>query len=205
MYALDDTLCLKVYKSLVTSDGLSTTEIGILESVGEHPNLISGVGRVKCVEGEGVLMKRIGREFKSLGCPPNFDTITRDVFVNRFEVGNVLMVLKGIASALVYLHSRSVCHGDLYAHNIMYSQDHVYLTDFGAAFSYKGLSSILSFQIEKIEVRAFGCLIDDLFVRCDGDERVLKSLGELRDACILGNVQDRPSFTEIFKTLNSIK
>ncbi len=60
-------------------------------------------------------------------------------------------------------------HGDLYAHNILCSPDgSPLLTDFGAASFVKGRvgsglhSSVRADLLEKLEVRAFGCLMDDM-------------------------------------------
>ena len=57
-------------------------------------------------------------------------------------------------------------HGDLYAHNILCSVDGTpLLTDFGAASGRVGAglhSSVRADLLEKLEVRAFGCLVADM-------------------------------------------
>jgi serine/threonine protein kinase len=51
----------------------------------------------------------------------------------RFTVDQVLTIAGGIASALAYLHSLHICHGDVYAHNILLDAEtgHTTLCDFG--------------------------------------------------------------------------
>ena len=55
-----------------------------------------------------------------------------------FPLPAVLSICTGLASALAYLHAQQLCHGDVYAHNILYCPDsqHAVLCDFGASFRY---------------------------------------------------------------------
>lgn len=119
-------------------------------------------------------------------------------------------------------------HGDLYAHNILCSPDGTpLLTDFGAASFVKsqvgsGLhSSVRADLLEKLEVRAFGCLVDDM-MGCMYEEegekndqfgvtvgtevrvRVLLRLRELHNRCFLTDVEARPDFANIFQELEAI-
>jgi len=82
-------------------------------------------------------------------------------------------------------------HGDLYAHNILIDEKYqTYLGDFGAASFYDTKSS----QFERIEVRAFGCLLDDMLQLCDEKS---ESLIALRDQCLSENIKKRPRFCEM--------
>jgi RIO-like serine/threonine protein kinase len=51
----------------------------------------------------------------------------------RFTAQQVVGIAAGIASALAYLHSLQICHGDVYAHNILLDAKtgHSTLCDFG--------------------------------------------------------------------------
>ena len=50
----------------------------------------------------------------------------------RFTLSGMLKISRGVASALEYMHSLHMCHGDVYAHNILVDQDnHPVICDFG--------------------------------------------------------------------------
>ena len=51
-----------------------------------------------------------------------------------FPLAAVTSICRGVAAALAYLHSKRVCHGDVYAHNILYDPEthRAVLCDFGA-------------------------------------------------------------------------
>lgn len=51
----------------------------------------------------------------------------------NFTLGEARSICGGIASALAYLHAKRICHGDVYAHNILYDPEtrHAVLCDFG--------------------------------------------------------------------------
>ncbi|GFH08814.1 protein kinase domain-containing protein, partial [Haematococcus lacustris] len=63
----------------------------------------------------------------------------------QFSLQQVLAIGTALSSALAYLHARCICHGDVYAHNVLWSPatagcpglDRITLCDFGASFSYK--------------------------------------------------------------------
>jgi serine/threonine protein kinase len=135
--------------------------------------------------------------YQILGNPPSFATCTRDTFPigTSFSYTTILGVLQSVASACAHLHSpsgkrrRGIMHGDLYAHNILLHRglNHVLLTDFGAAsfkphfsrsdeptspsrINFDGVRSSaaeLSLRLEQLEVRAFGCLVDDMLTFAD--------------------------------------
>jgi hypothetical protein len=51
-----------------------------------------------------------------------------------FALDAALSICRGLAAALAYLHSLRICHGDVYAHNVLYCPDsrRAVLCDFGA-------------------------------------------------------------------------
>jgi serine/threonine protein kinase len=86
-------------------------------------------------------------------------------------------------------------HGDLYTHNILVNAvGDAVLSDFGAASFYQVGSAV-----EGLEVRAFGCLLEDLLDRCSRDEspEVLQHLRALQQRCLQPTTSSRPRFHEI--------
>ena len=66
-----------------------------------------------------------------------------------------------------FLHSKQVCHGDLYAHNTLYDSDaNIIVGDFGAATIYQMLNDKQQKQIKRIEARALNYFIEDLLSVC---------------------------------------
>jgi serine/threonine protein kinase len=151
-------------------------------------------------------------EYTVLGNPPSFDSITRDTYPTDkvFSSDFVLAVLKGISSAAVHLHQCGILHGDLYAHNILSKQNgNVLLTDFGAASLVSDVfDKEIAGKLEKIEVRAFGCLIDDLMSRINvstgSQQHILEELRQLQNVCMLDSVDSRPTFREIHTRLENL-
>lgn len=72
-----------------------------------------------------------------------------------------------------YLHERSICHGDLYAHNVLVDEETgaAVLCDFGASFFYPSeRHDRNNFVLEGVEVRAFGIMASDMARRTEGCE-----------------------------------
>lgn len=190
-------VALKLFKGAITSDGYAHDEMNACMSTGEHPNLIKVLARIKGNDKLGLLLEYIPDIYKNLGLPPNFETCTRDTFHEgkTFSIETIREVAKAIASSAAHLHSRGMMHGDLYAHNILINDDdHCYLGDFGAASFYKPHQK----EFEKIEVRAFGCLLEDTLALCsckEGKEYAI--LEKLRARCMNEDRNQRPFFAEI--------
>lgn len=197
-------VAIKIFKGEVTSDGLPVDELQTCISAGKHSNLVPLLAKIKNhSEGkEGLVMELISSDYTNLGNPPSFETCTRDVLNPNvyYSVNQVLTILKSVASVGVHLHKRGILHGDLYAHNTMVNQDgNALLGDFGAATFYNVNSENASL-IERLDVRAFGCLIDDLLGRVRVEEDDLKTieiLKELCEKCWLEEVENRLGFEEI--------
>ena len=111
--------------------------------------------------------------YESLGLPPSLETVTRDTYREGSSFGGreIRAIALSIGAALEHVHSRGLCHGDLYAHNILWSAPSrsAKLSDFGAAFYY-GRASADGAAYERIEQRAFGVLLGELLARHDGSE-----------------------------------
>jgi len=72
--------------------------------------------------------------------------------------------------------------------------------DFGAASFYAADDSAIADGLERLEVRAFGCLLEELLERCNSspnDSRVLSLLNDLKSACLSDESKQRPFFDEI--------
>lgn len=190
-------IALKLFKGAITSDGYAHDEMNATISTGEHPNLIKVLAKLSGDDRLGLVLEYIPDMYRNLGLPPDFETCTRDTFAKEtsFSIETIYAVAKGIASASAHLHARGLMHGDLYAHNILINDDnHCYLGDFGAASFYEPHCK----EFERIEVRAFGCLLEDMLFLCPTKEGTLYSmLEELREQCMNETVEERPLFSEM--------
>ena len=194
-------MALKIFKGEVTSDGLPSSEMAAAMHAGAHANLIPVLGRLTehPARVEGLAMQLIAPEFSSLAGPPSLDSCTRDVYAPnaRFDPASMRRLASGIASAVQQLHQRGISHGDLYGHNILHnSHGHAYLGDFGAA-SFFDPASTQAEALQRVEVRAFGCLLEELIERSDAAQ----ALHPLRDACLGDAPASRPLFDEIEQTV----
>lgn len=164
-------VAVKMFKAMSKgSDGNSEDEANI-NSLIDTPYAISALGVIPAPEGEGkykgMVMQLINGTYP-MGTVPNFQTVTRDEgaapHATNLSTQQVMSAIWNIASALDYIHTTvGVCHGDVYLHNILRDGKGVArLSDWGASFVYDRTSDIAS-EIEKIEVLAFGRLVQDLF------------------------------------------
>lgn len=67
---------------------------------------------------------------------PNFQSLLRCRWKagKTYAVQFVTQVAIGVASALEYLHTHSICHGDVYGHNVLVDHHgHAVLCDYGMA------------------------------------------------------------------------
>lgn len=202
-------VAVKVFKGAVTSDGLPEDELQAFIAAGTHEGLVRIVGQISGhPDGrKGIVMELIDTGFYNLGMPPTFDTCTRDVFATgrQLTVRQVLNIASVMASVARHLHSRGIMHGDLYAHNILVDdQGNALLGDFGAASVYDRSDSHIAFALERIEISAFGCLLDDLLQLCTNEHQtdVIAQLTVLRDACMAEDVSSRPSFEYVCSVID---
>jgi hypothetical protein len=202
-------VALKLFKGAMTSDGLPHSEKTACISAGAHPNLITVHGKVigHPYGLSGLIMSLINPVFRNLANPPSLDSCTRDIYADdaQFTLSAALHIAHGIASAARQLHDHGIMHGDLYAHNILHNgEGGCVLGDFGAASFYSTLDKHSAEALQRIEVRAFGCLLEELLERCVAageDQDTLKSLLSLQANCTQVNNAARPLFTEILQIL----
>ncbi len=204
-------VAVKLFKGAVTSDGLPHCEMAASLAAGTHPNLIRVLGRVADHPSgmPALVMELIDPTFANLAGPPSLDSCTRDVYPAglSFTPATVLAMAQGIAAAAGHLHERGIMHGDLYGHNILHSlqgKGRVLLGDFGAASCYDRTECVLAEGLERIEVRAFGCLLDELLARCQPQSEALQDLALLARACLCEQVLQRPSFAQISARITAV-
>ncbi|RFP18295.1 MULTISPECIES: leucine-rich repeat-containing protein kinase family protein [unclassified Duganella] len=201
-------VAVKMFKGAVTSDGLPRCEMTACVSSGEHPNLIPVLGEVHDhPEGaKGCVMPLIDPGFGNLAGPPSLDSCTRDTYPDskRFSPAELLRIAGGIASAARHLHGRGIMHGDLYGHNILHcDQGRSLLGDFGAA-SLFAPDAPYAAGLQRLEVRAFGHLLDELMARCELPIAQQAALTELQTACVQTDPVARPSLADVEQRIASI-
>jgi hypothetical protein len=201
-------VAVKVFKGNVTSDGLPEDEMNTFIAAGAHPGLMQLTGQIAGhPEGrKGLIMELIPEYFYNLGIPPSFDSCTRDIFKDGFNltVEQALKIAATIASVAAQLHSKGILHGDLYAHNTLVDgEGNTLFGDFGAASFYDKTDTKVAWALERLEVSAFGYLLDDLVGLCNKAEQhdVLIKLKMLSDMSIVADVSSRPGFQYLYNKL----
>lgn len=210
--ALPQAVAVKLFKGEVTSDGLPHSEMAACISAGAHPNLIPVLGKITHhpAATNGLVMELIDPQFSNLAGPPSLASCTRDIYdpAARFELRAVVRIAHGIASAAAHLHRRGIMHGDLYAHNILHDDHgHALLGDFGAASFYDPRDITPGDALQRLEVRAFGCLLEELIDRCDApthERRAMDPLADLKTRCLSEAANSRPLFTDIVHVLQPL-
>lgn len=209
-------VAIKIFKGEITSDGLPADEMAASLAAGCHDNLVNVLGKLSNAPEEklGLVFSFIPPHYKNLGQPPDFDTCTRDTYSANasFSLPVILRLTIGIASAAAHLHAEGIMHGDLYAHNILVDETgHSLLGDFGAASFYDPSDVVKGQALERLEVRAFGCLLEDMLDRCTLQEeesehyKAVESLRGLQQECLNQVLSQRPRFTEIGERLTSVE
>ena len=93
-------------------------------------------------------------------------------------------------------------HGDLYAHNILHTPEgDALLSDFGAAAFFDVNDAALARGLEKLEVRALGCLLEELAAQCDAQHASVIQLKALAHQCLVDTPAKRPSLAEVCTAL----
>jgi Protein tyrosine and serine/threonine kinase/Leucine rich repeat len=230
----EQTVAVKLFKGTVTSDGLPECEMAACMHAGVHPNLVSAMARVTehPENKQALVMPLIAPEFGNLAGPPSLDTCTRDVYLadKRLDWPATLGIAKAMTSATQHLHARGIVHGDLYAHNILHTaQGDALLSDFGAAAFFDVNDAALAQGLEKLEVRALGCLLEELAMQCNAaplqsgagaeaeakaetSHRVttplhtsqLQALTQLAQQCLHDKPVKRPGLAQLFAELEAL-
>lgn len=203
-------LALKLFKGDVTSDGLPEHERAASLAAGVHPALCTPCGTlVGHPQGaQGLLLPLLGAAFVNLASPPSIDSCTRDVYAPglRLYAHLALKVAQQIAQAVAHLHQRGVVHGDLYAHNILWNPatGQAMLSDFGAATLLPDVSSTECSALKALDLRAMGCLLEELAAVVDlvGSEGTMHAeLTTLAQACMVAVPKERPTIGHVVARL----
>ena len=203
-------MALKLFRSAVTSDGLPEHEMAAGQAVGQHPGLCTPVAVLQGhPEGTvGAFLPMIPSGHRLLAGPPSLASCTRDVYPPDWRIGaqQAWRLLSDTAEALAHLHHQRVMHGDLYAHNIFFdpATGQSLLTDLGAAAVLRADATVPARALLALEVRAFGCLVEELGHRMDvppGDPLHAMMTG-LAASCMDTDPRARPSMAEVSRQLS---
>ena len=199
-------MAVKLFKGAVTSDGLPHSEMAACLAAEPHANLTRVVGPLRQETGQpdGLLLELIEPRYQVLAGPPSLASCTRDVYApeRRFRADEALLIARGVASAVAQLHRSGILHGDLYAHNLLVdATGDCLLSDFGAA-SFFASESAEGLALQRLEVRAFGCLLEELLQRSDAS--LTEALEPLLQRCLHSEPGQRPLFAEISRALQDV-
>ncbi|RAK70584.1 leucine-rich repeat domain-containing protein [Hymenobacter edaphi] len=203
-------VAVKLFKGAITSDGLPRSEMDAYISAGRQASLIGVEGQITGHPAgtEGLVLTLISPRYGNLAGPPSFATCSRDVYDadTRFTLPAALRIAAGIAGAAAHLHAQGITHGDLYGHNILVEPGgHALLGDFGAASFFEPTDVATAQGLQALEVRAFGCLLEELLERCDpasaAEQAALEPLWALQRQCAQPEVAARPTFAAIERAL----
>ncbi len=205
-------VAVKMFKGALTSDGLPRSEKAASIAAGKHPGLIPIIGKISehPEQTPGLAMSLIDPSFRNLAAPPSLASCTRDIYADelRFSLPVALNIAFGIAAVAEHLHAQGIMHGDLYAHNILWDDaGDCLLGDFGAA-SFLPPDTQQAEAMQRIEVRAFACLLEELITRCktaSNNTAPLNAMHALQQRCDSKHVSSRPLFAEIHRTLGKIE
>ncbi|QCB44806.1 lipopolysaccharide kinase InaA family protein [Hydrogenophaga sp. PAMC20947] len=197
---------LKLFKGAVTSDGLPEHEIAGSLAAGPHPALCTPVAELQGhPEGTpGMLLPLIPSTHTVLAGPPSMVSCTRDVYAAGFQLSATLALAlaRQVVGGLAHLHARGVMHGDFYAHNILWNADSgdALLSDMGAATVLPASPPTLRRDFLSLEVRAVGCLLEELVQHVpvdDSDATSLRLLSQAAEACLSLDPAVRPALADL--------
>ncbi|MEM1241485.1 MAG: leucine-rich repeat-containing protein kinase family protein, partial [Cyanobacteria bacterium P01_H01_bin.26] len=205
-------VAVKLFKGEITSDGLPLDEMQACIAAGTHPNLVNVLGKLsQPIDSKaGLVFSFISSDYTNLGGPPSLASCTRDTYSPDaiFTLPVILQITQGIASAVAQLHTQGIMHGDLYAHNILVNnQGESILGDFGAASFYNPADQMTGPALERLESRAFGCLLEDLLDRCGSNAKGNEAAAQLHDLqqrCMAPIPGERPLFGAICQHLAAV-
>ncbi|GFH12599.1 protein kinase domain-containing protein, partial [Haematococcus lacustris] len=180
--ATGEVLAAKVFRADISPDGRTVEEVAIACAV-DHPHLT----RVRAVVALAGATPATAPATPPAAAPEPAPMLLMDLVPGQplaakptsqhllrckwrpdtqFSLQQAVAIGTALSSALAYLHARCICHGDVYAHNVLWSPatagcpglDRITLCDFGASFSYKEGEWFW----QAMEVRAFGLLMNDV-------------------------------------------
>ncbi len=205
-------MALKLFKAAVTSDGLPEHELAACVAAGRHPALCTPLATLEDHPqgAHGLLLPLIPPQFVNLAGPPSLDSCTRDVYASNMTMAASMAarVALDMAEAVAHLHGRGVLHGDLYAHNIFWepARGQAMLSDFGAATLLPREQPALCRALQSLEVRAFGCLLEELLAHAEPDihcDAALERMSALAKDCLQPEPRLRPAMDDMVQQLRT--
>jgi hypothetical protein len=205
-------VAVKLFRAAMTSDGLPDCEMAACVAAAGHAGLIDVEGLLQGHPdgAAGLVLALLDPRFRALAGPPSLASCTRDVYAAdlRLPVASVLQIARTVADVAAHLHAQGLMHGDLYAHNLLWNGDAAQpdcvLSDFGAASFYDRADPAAG-ALQRIEVRAFGCLLEELIERAEvitpADAACVAALAVLRTDCLQSEVPARPDFAQVVQAL----
>jgi hypothetical protein len=203
-------LALKLFKGALTSDGLPEHELAACVTAGQHLALCTPIAKLADhPQGlHGLLLPLIPPHYVNLAAPPSLDSCTRDVYPSTLQLSapTALRLAAQMAQALAHLHQRGVLHGDVYAHNILWNpaSGNALLSDFGAATLLPTSRPAQQRSLQALDVRAFGCLLEELIARVSPDVTyadALTNAAAVAQACLRLQGRERPAMAEVAQRL----
>lgn len=160
---------IKRFREMEGSDGRTLDEVRMACATQGVTGLVEtiGFGVVECKEVVLVLERMAGNP-KPLAQAPSFESCTRSVYDDsklRLSMQDKTFIVNCVQNAVDALHRRGICHGDVYAHNVLVSWKNdrvcdVKLGDLGAAwFVPEGVRR----EVFSIEQRAVDVVRDEVF------------------------------------------
>jgi len=208
-HARNEAVAVKLFKGTLTSDGLPRSEKAASIVAGAHPGLIPVIGKISehPEQTPGLVMSLIDPAFRNLAGPPSLASCTRDIYADdeHFTLPVALNIACGIAAVAEHLHAQGIMHGDLYAHNILWDEaGDCLLGDFGAA-SFLPQDAQQAAAMQRIEVRAYACLLEELLDRCETtDATTVQALRDLQQRCDHADASRRPLFADLHRELTGL-
>jgi hypothetical protein len=205
-------VAVKLFKGAVTSDGLPRSEMSAAIVAGQHAGLVKLIGEVSGhPQGvSGLVMDLVEASYANLAAPPNLQSCTRDVYPEtlHFEFSQLMQIALSMSEVLAHLHDSGIMHGDFYAHNMLWHHANgCLLGDFGAASFLPVDDQDICERLQRIEVRAFGYLLEELLARCDTEARqtnVYAMLQRIQLACVQEVPQQRPTLHALTESLAAV-
>lgn len=198
-------VAIKLYKGSMTSDGLPGREMEAALTVGAHPNILGGLGRVDDHPSGAacLLLPLLPSHWQVLAAPPSLGTCSRDIYDPSMILppGAACRIARAVAAAGSHLRANGLLHGDLYAHNIHWDGEHgdAVLGDFGAAS--RCPPGPAGATLEALDVLAWGILAGELLERAPAGEPN-HALDRLREAATAPRAAARPRFAEILEAMS---
>eukprot|EP00793_Prasinoderma_coloniale_P003222 PRCOL_00005857-RA len=159
----------------VSPDGAAADEMALVAGLGDEcPHAPRALARVRADERgrQGLVLRLVeGRplakkpldSIKVLRCRYGQDETFTEAWAHR--------VASGVAAGASHMEARSIAHGDIYAHNVLVSDDgSATLIDLGAAFGYDSQTSAGA-AVRAAETRALALLVCELAERVPPAQR----------------------------------